>query len=58
MSEFKIKNEIKMLNNNNIKNIKPSQLIHQHRVLMKDFTPPGLHLLGPASMAWDSVLSQ
>ena len=25
---------------------------------MKDFTPPGLHLLGPASMAWASVLAQ
>jgi len=25
---------------------------------MKEFTPPGLHLLGPASMAWASVLSQ
>ena len=39
-----------MLNN------KPSQFIHQHRVLMKDFTPHGLHLLGLDSMAWASVL--
>jgi len=25
---------------------------------MKNFTPPELHLLGPSSMAWASVLAQ
>jgi len=25
---------------------------------MKEFTPPRLHLLGPASMAWAFVLAQ
>ena len=25
---------------------------------MKEFTPPRLHLLGPASMAWASILAQ
>jgi len=25
---------------------------------MKEFTPPGLHLLGPSSMAWASLLAQ
>ena len=25
---------------------------------MKEFTPPGLHLLGPTSMAWASILAQ
>ena len=25
---------------------------------MKEFTPPWLHLLGPTSMAWASVLAQ
>ena len=25
---------------------------------MKEFTPPGIHLLGPASMAWASILAQ
>ena len=47
-----------MLNNNKNKYNKPSQLIHRHRVLMKEFTPLGLHLLGPASMTWASVLAQ
>ena len=59
MSEFKrIKYEFKIINIGNIKDNKPSQLIHQHRVLMKEFTPPGLHFLGLASMAWASVLAQ
>ena len=47
-----------MFNRKNIKKIKTSQLIHKQRVLMKEFTPARLYLLGPDSMAWAYVLPQ
>ena len=39
------------------KHNKHKQLSQIHMVLMMEFTPPGLHLLVPASMTWAFVLA-